>query len=92
MDDLSKHTGISKKTICQYFADKDVLVHAIVNDLIQLHERLLNNFQAIAKDAIDEIVTLDTELFGNGLILTIASFMKWKSSFLKPGWNWNITV
>jgi AcrR family transcriptional regulator len=64
MDDLSKHTGISKKTICQYFADKDVLVHAIVNDLIQLHERLLNNFQAIAKDAIDEIVTLDTELFG----------------------------
>lgn len=64
MDDLAKQSGISKKTIYQFYEDKDVLVHAVVNDLIQLHERLFNTYQSIAKDAIDEVITMDTRLFG----------------------------
>jgi len=64
MDDLARLSGVSKKTIYQYYEDKEVLVHAVVNDLIQLHERLFNTYQSIAKDAIDEAITMDTRLFG----------------------------
>ena len=64
MDDLARLSGVSKKTIYQYYEDKDVLVHAVVMDLIQLHERLFNTYQSIAKDAIDEVITMDTRLFG----------------------------
>jgi len=64
MDDLARLSGVSKKTIYQYYQDKDVLVHAVVVDLVQLHERLLNTYQSIAKDAIDEALMWDTQLFG----------------------------
>ena len=64
MDDLARLSGVSKKTIYQYYQDKEVLVHAVVTDLVQLHERLLNAYQFIAKDAIDEAITMDTRLFG----------------------------
>ena len=64
MDDLARLSGVSKKTIYQYYEDKDVLVHAVVMDLVQLHERLFNTYQSIAKDAIDEAITMDTRLFG----------------------------
>lgn len=64
MDDLARLSGVSKKTIYQYYEDKDVLVHAVVMDLVQLHERLVNSYKSIAKDAIDEAITMDTRLFG----------------------------
>jgi len=64
MDDLARLSGVSKKTIYQYYEDKDVLVHAVVMDKIQLHERLLSSCQSIANEAIDEILMWDTELFG----------------------------
>ena len=64
MDDLARLSGVSKKTIYQYYEDKEVLVHAVVMDKIQLHERLLGSSQSIANEAIDEIIMWDTELFG----------------------------
>ena len=35
MDDIAAHLGMSKKTIYQYFADKDELVDAVVEDDIR---------------------------------------------------------
>ena len=64
MDDVARLSGVSKKTIYQYYEDKDVLVHAVVMDQIQLHERFLSSCQSIANEAIDEIIMWDTELFG----------------------------
>jgi AcrR family transcriptional regulator len=60
MDDVAKLSGISKKTIYHYFEDKNALVRAIVNDLIQAHERLLKACHNTAKDAIDEVIMQDT--------------------------------
>ena len=64
MDDLARLCGVSKKTIYQYYEDKDVLVHAVVMDHIELHERLLGSSQSIANEAIDEVIMWDTQLFG----------------------------
>ena len=64
MDDLARLSGVSKKTIYQYYEDKDVLVYAVVMDQIQLHERLLSSCQSIANQAIDEVIMRDIELFG----------------------------
>lgn len=35
MDDIAGALGISKKTIYQYFADKDELVEAVIKDSIE---------------------------------------------------------
>jgi AcrR family transcriptional regulator len=81
MDDLAKMSGVSKKTIYQYYEDKDVLVHAVVMDLVQLHERLLSTYQTLAEDAIDEAITMDTRLFGIWTDVRPAFFYEVKKFF-----------
>lgn len=62
MDDIAKHAGISKKTIYQFFADKNELVHAIVEDLIQSYEQLFEISRSSAQDAVDEVLKQDSAL------------------------------
>jgi AcrR family transcriptional regulator len=64
MDEVARRSGVSKKTIYQYYEDKDVLVHAVVMDQIQLHQGFLSSFQSIANEAIHEVIMWDTQLFG----------------------------
>ncbi len=55
MDDLAKHLSISKKTIYQYFKDKDELVLEVSKRHISIEK---TEFEKIAKDshnAIDEL-------------------------------------
>jgi AcrR family transcriptional regulator len=60
MDDIAHSLGISKKTIYQYFKDKDELVKAIVEQDISETESECTNCLAIADNAIDEIfITMD---------------------------------
>jgi len=37
MDEIANHLGMSKKTIYQYFKDKDSLVEGVINIEIQIH-------------------------------------------------------
>ena len=60
MDDIATHLGMSKKTIYQYFSDKDELVDAVLNIEIQDMEGNCTNCSEQAQDAIHEIfLTLD---------------------------------
>ena len=60
MDDIAQSLGISKKTIYQYFKDKDELVKAIVEQDICDTEAECSHCLAIADNAIDEIfITMD---------------------------------
>lgn len=63
MDDISRECGMSKKTIYQYFADKDQLVEAIIEqDISQMQEECDMSFKDSA-NAIDEIfLTMDRTL------------------------------
>lgn len=55
MDDIANNLGISKKTIYQYYADKDELIEEIVIALLQCNQEQCNGDRAQAKDAIHEV-------------------------------------
>lgn len=55
MDDIANNLGMSKKTLYQYFADKDELVEAVVERHINMVEGDCINCQREATDAIHEI-------------------------------------
>ncbi len=55
MDDIANNLGMSKKTLYQYFADKDELVDAVVDGHIKEIQADCLTCRSDAKDAIDEI-------------------------------------
>ena len=63
MNDIAQMCCVSKKSIYQYFEDKNTLVCAIVHELIQSHKRLLKICRVAAKNAIDEVIKQSAEPF-----------------------------
>lgn len=55
MDDIAGALGMSKKTIYQYFTDKDELVEAIIKDVIIHNQQHCLKDKDKAKDAIHEV-------------------------------------
>jgi len=55
MDDISNNLGMSKKTLYQYYADKDELVDAVIGDHINEVELECLDCRDNARDAIHEI-------------------------------------
>jgi AcrR family transcriptional regulator len=56
MDDIARRAGVSKKTIYQYYADKDDLVSTMVHQMLSQDIRDFQTIAQIAKDAIEEVV------------------------------------
>jgi len=55
MDDIANNLGMSKKTLYQYYADKDELVDAVVEGHIKIIQTDCVSCRRDAKDAIHEI-------------------------------------
>jgi AcrR family transcriptional regulator len=55
MDDIAANLGMSKKTIYQYFKDKDELVEAVVDDVILANQYECNADRDKADNAVHEI-------------------------------------
>jgi AcrR family transcriptional regulator len=55
MDEIAGQLGISKKTIYQFFTDKDTMVEAVVNELINRNEEDCRSFTLTAENAVHEI-------------------------------------
>ncbi|HEY4155171.1 MAG TPA: TetR/AcrR family transcriptional regulator [Puia sp.] len=55
MDEIAGQLGISKKTIYQFFTDKDEMVEAVVMDEIKGNEEGCKQFQIDAENAVQEI-------------------------------------
>src|SRR5688572_4295748 len=55
MDDIANQLGMSKKTLYQYFADKDQLVEAVVDAHISVLQTDCTGCRADASDAIHEV-------------------------------------
>jgi TetR/AcrR family transcriptional regulator, cholesterol catabolism regulator len=55
MDDIAKALGISKKTIYQFYADKDELVAAVIKNKIEYSQNCCVQDKANAKDAVHEV-------------------------------------
>lgn len=58
MDDLSRHLGISKKTLYQSYADKNDLVHSFISTELNMYRNTCGKFADSSKNAIDEIIQI----------------------------------
>ncbi len=56
MDDIANSLGMSKKTLYQYFADKDELVEAVVDEHINKMQTDCVSCRKDASDAVHEII------------------------------------
>jgi len=55
MDEIASQLGISKKTIYQFFTDKDDMVSAVIDQEIHHNETECNHFADAARDAVHQI-------------------------------------
>lgn len=58
MDDIARHLSISKKTIYQYFTDKDEVVTMVAIAHLSQEQREFDEVFTKSKDSIDEMVGL----------------------------------
>ncbi len=54
MDDIATHLGVSKKTIYQFYTDKDALVTAVFKLVLDKNLTSCTSFQSTAENAIHE--------------------------------------
>lgn len=80
MDEIASQLGVSKKTLYQFYADKDELVTAVAGEWIQMSENCCNSYREGSKNAIDEVFKgLDfvQEMFSNmnpGMLYDLQKF------------------
>jgi AcrR family transcriptional regulator len=55
MDDIAKHLGMSKKTIYQFFSDKDEVVYTLMGEKLKEDEREFTELSEKASNFIEEI-------------------------------------
>ncbi|MEQ9592932.1 MAG: TetR/AcrR family transcriptional regulator [Cyclobacteriaceae bacterium] len=58
MDNIANHLGVSKKTIYQYFKDKDEMVNSVTANHIQKDKSELDWIAENSKNAVEELVNL----------------------------------
>jgi TetR/AcrR family transcriptional regulator, cholesterol catabolism regulator len=62
MDDIAKELGMSKKTIYQFFKEKDDLVNQLVIVEMQKQECVFKNIENQAQDPIHEIILISNTM------------------------------
>lgn len=65
MDNIANHIGVSKKTLYQYFKDKDEMVYSVTQAHIERDRMQLDAIAESATNAIDELVNLSACLREN---------------------------
>lgn len=66
MDDVAKHLGMSKKTIYQYYQDKDEVVHSVMKSQIKWNEQLCTEGYEKSGNVVEEVFNVMkniTEIF-----------------------------
>src|SRR5476651_702949 len=58
MDDIAKHLAISKKTIYQFFTDKNELVIALVKKKMHEDEEQMNAMMSGATNVIEQMIDM----------------------------------
>lgn len=62
MDDIAKELGMSKKTIYQFYKEKDDLVNQLCDNVLLLEEYQFNKMNQNAKDPIHEIMLISIKM------------------------------
>jgi len=58
MDDISRHVGMSKKTIYQNFEDKNKIIYAVMQNEMTKQQNCFIEFGTTAKDPVHEMVMM----------------------------------
>ena len=58
MDDIARHLGVSKKTIYQYFADKDEVVESVAKGHMLRQKEQFERIAMESKNAVEEMVKI----------------------------------
>jgi AcrR family transcriptional regulator len=58
MDDIAKHLSISKKTIYQFYKDKDELVHELMKEKLKMDEKEFHSVEKESANVIDEVFNI----------------------------------
>ena len=58
MDDIAKHLAVSKKTIYQFFDDKNELVETLLSESLKRDENELRQIQKDSENVIEEVLSL----------------------------------
>ncbi len=58
MDDIAKHLGMSKKTIYQFFSDKNEIVKTLIDETMLKNKCEFEEITAKSKNAIEEILEI----------------------------------
>ncbi len=58
MDEIARHLGISKKTLYQYFADKDDIVSSTTQEHMVLQQSQYEKIENESKNSVEELVKL----------------------------------
>lgn len=58
MDEIARHLGISKKTLYQYFADKDDIVSSTTQEHMIVHQSQYEKIENESKNSVEELVKL----------------------------------
>lgn len=58
MDEIARHLGISKKTIYQYFSDKDEIVLSVTQRHLETNQRQFNQIAEESTNSVEELVKL----------------------------------
>ena len=58
MDSIATHLGISKRTIYERFHDKDELLYAVMNDMIQKQKEMVENILNTSSNVMEAVFTV----------------------------------
>jgi TetR/AcrR family transcriptional regulator, cholesterol catabolism regulator len=65
MDEVAKELGISKKTIYQFFTDKNELVEVVTVRYMEEKRKKISEIMTVAKDSIDELMMVSEQMIQN---------------------------
>lgn len=68
MDDISRRAGVSKRTMYEYFDDKEELVNQVIRDIRRSYSNHFKFANSAAENAIDEVIKQD-----EGLLAVLAN-------------------
>ncbi len=62
MDEIARHLSISKKTIYQFFKDKDEVVHSLMLHTLENDKCRINNAKDASKNVVEEVLKMMDEM------------------------------
>ncbi|MDB4901780.1 MAG: hypothetical protein JWQ63_1061 [Mucilaginibacter sp.] len=95
MDDIARHLGMSKKTIYQFFKDKDELVMALVKKKLKEDEDQMNSIISQSENVIEQMINMmkcSEEIFSRINPIVIHDMQKYYPNAWKQFQNFKAEV